>query len=238
MSILSEVRYKWLFHKSYFRVCTCAKAKIGRNVTIRNSRIIVCPGSSVEIGDNVCIENSVISISNGVCIIGNDSIIGCIPKEVMLNIEKGKIQIGHHSKIGATRFWVRFGGSIRVGNYTNINSGSEIRCDEAVSIGDYNQISYNVNIWDTNTHTIHSKEERRRITEEHYPYYGYENSKPKTKPVSIGNDCWIGEKASILKGTTIADEVIVGYNCLLSNVDIPSKTSVVSKSILDMHKRD
>lgn len=238
MGIFSEVKYKWIFSKSYVRVCTGAKAKIGKDVTIRNSRIIVTPGSSIEIGDNVCIENTVISISDGVCIIGHDSIIGNASEDIMLNIESGKIQIGHHSKISASRFWVRFGGNVHVGDYTNINSGSEIRCDEAVTIGDYNQISYNVNIWDTNTHTLHSKDERRRITEERYPYYGYESRKPKTKPVTIGNDCWIGERASILKGTIINNEVVVGYNCLLSNVEIPDKTTVVTKSVLDIRKRE
>ncbi len=238
MGVLSEIKYKWIFHKSYFRVCEGANAKIGRNVIINNSRIIVTPGSSVEFGDNVRIENAVLSIDSGACIIGNNSIIGSASEKVMLNIESGKIQIGHHSKICASRFWVRFGGNIHIGNYTNINRGGEIRCDEVVSIGDYNQISYNVNIWDTNTHNVYSKDERRRITEEHYPYYGYENKRPKTNPVIIGNDCWIGENVSILKGTIINDEVIVGYNCLLSNVEIPSKTTVVTKSILDIHKRE
>lgn len=238
MGVLSEIKYKWIFHKSYFRVCTGANAKIGRNVIINNSRIIVTHGSSVEFGDNVRIENAVLSIDSGACIIGNNSIIGSASEKVMLNIESGKIQIGHHSKICASRFWVRFGGNIHIGDYTNINRGGEIRCDEFVSIGDYNQISYNVNIWDTNTHTVHSRDERRRITEEHYPYYGYENKRPKTKPIIIGNDCWIGENASILKGTIINDEVIVGYNCLLSNVEIPSKTTVVAKSILDIRKRE
>lgn len=235
---LNEIKYKWLFHKSYFRVCTGANAKIGRNITIKNSRIIVTPGSCVEIGDNVRIENAVLSIDSGACVIGNNSIIGSASEKVMLNIESGKILIGHHSKISASRFWVRFGGNIHIGDYTNINSGSEIRCDEVVSIGDYNQISYNVNIWDTNTHNVYSKDARRHITEEHYPYYGYESKRPKTKPVIIGNDCWIGEKASILKGTIINDEVIVGYNCLLCNVEIPSKTTVVTKSVLDIHKRE
>ena len=238
MSVITEIKYKYLLNKSYLRICTGAKVRIGKNVKICNSRIIVTSGSHMEIGDNVCIENSIISVVNGICTICNNSIIGCTSNRLMFNIEQGEIHIGHHSKISAFRFWVRFGGVISIGDYTNINSGSEIRCDEYVSIGSFNQISYNVNIWDTNTHNTLSREERRRVTISHYPYYGYEESKPKTKKIKIGNDCWIGEKASILKGTLIGDDVIVGYNCLLSNQMIPNATTVVSKCLLDIRKRD
>ena len=238
MSVITEIKYKYLLNKSYLRICTGAKVKIEKNVKICNSRIIVTSGSHMEIGDNVCIENSIISVVNGICTICNNSIIGCTSNRLMFNIEQGEIHIGHHSKISAFRFWVRFGGVISIGDYTNINSGSEIRCDEYVSIGSFNQISYNVNIWDTNTHNILSREERRRVTISHYPYYGYEERKPKTKKIKIGNDCWIGEKASILKGTLIGDDVIVGYNCLLSNQMIPNATTVVSKCLLDIRKRD
>ena len=238
MSILTEIKYKFLLNKSYLRICTGAKAKFGKNVKIHNSRIIVTSGSCLEIGDNVCIENSIVSIDNGKCFIGNNSIIGSLSNKLLLNIEKGEIHIGHHSKIDASRFWVRFGGIISIGDYTNINRGSEIRCDESVSIGSFNQISYNVNIWDTNTHNILSKEERRKTTFSHYPYYGYEDKKPKTKKIIIGNDCWIGEKASILKGTSIGDDVIVGYNCLLTNQTIPNTATVVSKSFIDIRKRN
>ena len=235
--ILTELKWSLLLKHTYFRVCAGATAKIGKNVTIRNSRIIVTSGSIFEIGDNVCIENTDISVDGGKCVIADYSLIGNTEVRPLLNIEKGEIHIGHHSKISAKRFWVRFGGIVRIGNYTNINGGSEIRCDESVSIGSYNQISYNVIIWDTNTHNILPAEERRAIAEKYYPYFGKETSRPATAPVVIGDDCWLGQGAAVLKGTTLGDGVIVGYNCTIPGKTITANSTVVSDVTLKIKER-
>ena len=47
---------------------------------------------------------------------------------------------------------------------------SWLRADEQITIGDYNQISYNVMIWDTNTHNIYTPSKRRELTEKYYPF--------------------------------------------------------------------
>ena len=64
--------------------------------------------------------------------------------------------------------------NVRIGNYNNINERSWLRADEQITIGDYNQISYNVMIWDTNTHNIYTPSKRRELTEKYYPFFGYE----------------------------------------------------------------
>ena len=97
------------------------------------------------------------------------------------------------------------------------------------TIGDYNQISYNVMIWDTNTHNIYTPSKRRELTEKYYPFFGYEYEKPSTKPVKIGSDCWIAQNAAILKGTELEDEVIVGFCTILLGTSIPFGTTVVNK---------
>lgn len=228
MRRLTEIKWNYLLQRSYIRVCSGATCFIGNNVRIKNCRIILSPGSSLSIADNVSIENSTISISKGKCIIKEHCIIGASSVSVLINIEDGEMLLDHHSKLSTRRIWIRYGGILKIGHYTNINEGSEVRCDESVFIGDYNQISYQVNIWDTNTHCILPKEERRNLAERYFPYFGKELSKPVTAPIQIGNDCWIGEKSSILKGCTIGDEVIVGYNTLLSNKEIPNGKKVVS----------
>lgn len=235
--ILTELKWSLLLRYTYFRVCAGATAKIGKNVTIRNSRIIVTSGSIIEIGDNVCIENTDISVDGGKCVIADYSLIGNTEGRPLLNIEKGEIHIGHHSKISAKRFWVRFGGTVRVGNYTNINGGSEVRCDESVSIGSYNQISYNVNIWDTNTHNILPFQERRAVAEKYFPYFGKETTRPFTAPVVIGNDCWLGQNATILKGSILGDGVIVGYNSTIPGKIIPANATVVTDVTLKIKER-
>ena len=51
-------------------------------------------------------------------------------------------------------------------------------------------------------------------------FSGYE-----TKPVKIGSNVWVGEKASILKGCTIGDNVIVAAHSLVTK-DVPSNSIV------------
>lgn len=235
--IVKEIKWSFLPKHTYFRVCVGASAKIGKNVTIRNSRIIVTPGANVEIGDNVCIDNTEISVVRGRCVISDYSLVGNATDHLLLNIEEGEIHIGHHSKISAKRFWVRFGGIVHIGNYTNVNGGSEIRCDESITIGSYNQISYNVNIWDTNTHNILPVKERREIAEKYYPYFGKETTRPVTAPVVIGNDCWLGQNATILKGSILGDGVIVGYNSTIPGKIIPANATVVTDVILKIKER-
>lgn len=77
-------------------------------------------------------------------------------------MDNGSLVIGNHTKLACQRFWIRFGGKCKIGNYTNINSGTEIRVDELVCIGDFCQISYNIRIWDTNTHCIYPSEKRKK----------------------------------------------------------------------------
>lgn len=237
--LLRQTKIIQLFRNNYIRVIGDGKICVSKSASLKNVRILVQSGGHLNIRENANIENAFICVEKGSCDVGNDTIIK--PSEhhkTSIIINDGLLRILDHTKISANRIWIRFGGRCEIGRFTNINYGSEIRCDNSVMIGDYNQISYNVNIWDTNTHNILPKEDRRIIAEKYFPYYGYELSCPQTKPVKIGDDCWIGQNASILKGTIIENEVIVGYQCLLVDKVIQQRSTVVSKSILDIYRRD
>lgn len=228
LTLLTEIKWKYIINKSYVRFINKSNYTISKSCRIKKSKIYIYPNASIEIGDNVHIENSEIHITKGSLIIEDNSIIrGSIYNKCNIIINDGHIKIGSHTKISNERIWVRFGGKLTIGDYTNINVGGEIRCDELIDIGSYNQISYDVNIWDTNTHNILPSNQRRNQTKKYFPYFGYEENKPKTAPIIIGDDCWIGEKVSILKGTMIEDEVIIGYNTTIINSTIPSKSTVV-----------
>lgn len=202
---------------------------IGKNVKMRNCRIFVGADASLSIADNVVIESASIYIEKGQLSIGEHSIISSMDgRPVKIAIDNGYASVGHHSKISLARLWIRFGGQLKFGNYSNINSGSEIRCDESVEIGDFNQISYNVNIWDTNTHEILPTEQRRQRAIEYFPIFGKELSKPKTAPIKIGNDCWIGQNATIMKGCQIGNECIVGFGSMLLGKKIDNNRLVTN----------
>lgn len=235
-----NIHLNYLFNLNIVKATSSARLKISRSASLYNSKIYVAPGASLEIGESVKINNAIICVERGECVIKEKCIIGNTNKnqKTCIIINDGSLFVDHHTKLSLERIWIRFGGMLKIGCYTNVNYGSEIRSDESIIIGSYNQISYGVRIWDTNTHNIMNSYDRRKITESHYPYYGYETSKPVTAPICIGDDCWIGEKASILKGTQIGNEIIVGYNCLLTGQKIPNKSIVVSQSVLNIRSVD
>lgn len=230
---LTEIKWKFLTHNSYVRVCKGAECFIPPSAIIRNCRIIVMPGCSFTIGNECRLDGVTIFIGNGQLTLDNNVIIQS-PKTnpTSLIIDKGTITCSNHSKISCRRVWVRFGGKLSVGSYTNINEGSEIRCDNNISIGSYNQISYNVRIWDTNTHNIMPIEERRLVAEKYFPYYGYELTRPKTAPIFIGDDCWIGENSVILKGSTIGNGCVIGYGTFISGKNIHDNCRIVTERSL------
>lgn len=222
----------WLRGRNYVRCFKGGKAKISAKASLKNVRIFVYANASLIVED-CCLLNGVeIYIEKGTLVIGRNTIIadktiGCKNRKSII-INDGDVLIGNHSKIACNKIWVRFGGKLSIGDYTNINEGSEIRCDEKIIIGSYNQISYDVKIWDTNTHRILPIEERRKVTKQFFPYFGLETSPPKTSAVIIGNDCWIGERAALLKGTTIGNGSIIGFNTILIGTHVPESSCCVT----------
>ena len=193
--------YKYLLSKSI--VLLNSSCKIGNNTKITNSYIEVLPGSTLIIGDNCTLVNVRMVIKGNVTI-GEGNFIdnAGMFKKLIINVNTGSLIIGKRNRLQC-EIKVRFGSVLTIGDHNNINEESEIRSDEKVTIGSYNQVSYRCVIWDTNTHNIYPDAQRRELTVNHYPKFGYEFEKPKTAPVYIGSDCWIGREVSILKGVTV-----------------------------------
>jgi maltose O-acetyltransferase len=57
------------------------------------------------------------------------------------------------------------------------------------------------------------------------------------KPVSIGNDCWVGGSAIISPGVTIGDRCIVGAGAVVTK-DIPDDTIVVGNPAKPIAKKN
>lgn len=224
-AILKFRETKWRYYLTGSTVRSKGTLKLGKNVSIIDSNVYIDRDSILEIGDNVKIENLNIALTNNsqmsigeYCLLGESKQGGGWSEYI---INDGKVSVADHVMLKCQRLWVRFKGELSIGCYTNINRGSEIRADESVSIGAYVQCSYNVRIWDTNTHNILPPESRINLTIDKFPFFGYEYKRPSTSPVLIGNNVWIGEKASILKGCKIDNNAIVGYNTLLIGTHIP-----------------
>lgn len=208
--------------------------------SLRNVKIFAFSGiNKIYIGKNTKISDSIITTNTGNISIGENNIIQKSEDsfQTKLQVDNGTLKIGDYNRISCV-IWIRFGGLVKIGSKNAINQRTEIRADEKVTIGDYNQISYDCVIWDTNTHNIYNAEKRRKITDKQYPAFGLEYEKPKTSPVSIGNDCWIGRRVSILKGTSIGDKCIIAFNTTLSKQQLKPNSTVMNSYNLIVKEND
>ena len=209
--------------------------KLASNSVLRESTVYIAgPGSQAEVGSECSVSNADLAVWKGRFVLGSYSFIenGGIGRKVRISID-GSCVIGTFNRIRAA-LWVRFGGVLSIGSRNAINERTEIRCDEQVDIGDYNQISYECTIWDTNTHCLYHPERRREVTDSQYPDFGFETERPLTSPVKIGSDCWLGKGSTLLKGSVIEDRCVVGYGTLISGKHISAESKVVSKSVLSV----
>ncbi len=99
-------------------------------------------------------------------------------------------------------------GKIVIGSNTSINKNSRIIALENITIGERVAIAQFVTILD-HDHSLVKKENRFQLE-------GY-----ITAPITIGNDVWIADKVTILKGVSIGDNVIIGAHSVVTK-DIPS----------------
>lgn len=228
---LMGIRWWYLFYGSYVYADRSSSLIIGQNVRIFRAKIHLSNKAKIEIADNVQISNTILAVSSSAVIIGKNSIFdkGEMPTRCKVIVSNhSTVLFGSHNRIRLQKIWVRFGGHLTLGNYINLNEYSEVRCDESVEIGDYVEISYSVKIWDTNTHEFEPIEQRRERWRKMYLERDV-SEKPKTKPVIIGSDSWIGENVTILKGSVIGHSCICGYGALISDKTIPDKTIILNK---------
>ena len=224
-----------------FSVSKGAKLISGNIVVGRNSSVTIEAGvvidSDMTIGDNCkvvfekdsrLVKTSFLVINGSTVNIGEGAIINSpVSPESSVTIDNGTFRLGQRAHLFSTSVLVRFGGTLTIGRYTGIAYDSEIRCEQQVDIGSYNMISYRVCIYDTNTHSTDWRERRKRI-EHCYPEGVYEETKPDTRPVSIGDDVWIGKEATITKGAQVGNRCIIGIRTTLGSEVIDDDSIVVA----------
>jgi maltose O-acetyltransferase len=110
-------------------------------------------------------------------------------------------------------FYCDYGQNISIGKNTFINFNCTILDTNKVTIGENVLIAPNVQIYSA-THPLQASE---RINHDHGPDEA--PYRTLTKPISIGDNVWIGGNTVILPGVTIGDNAVIGAG------------SVVTKSI-------
>lgn len=217
---------------SSFQIDSSSTVRVSAGTSLENVDVCVWNHSDLSIGKDCKVNGVGFVVSKGKVVLDDNNILssGGKAEKAGFTIKDGSLSIGDHNQL-QNSIWIRFGGSVSIGRFNCINAGSEIRCDESVRIGSYNMISYYCDIWDTNTHCFYPLEQKMEMFAKDFPNIGNERNKPLTKPVSIGDGNWIGKRVSILKGSILGDETLVGTRAIVSNCTVEKGQRVVpSKS--------
>lgn len=120
------------------------------------------------------------------------------------NIEIGKCAtiIGEVDRRVTIAVWGREPdqGRIKIGDYAMISPGVRISASDEIIIGDSVMIANGTYITDADWHGIYDRAHRNE----------------SITPVRIGNNVWLGDRCSVLKGVTIGDNSIVAANAVVT----------------------
>jgi acetyltransferase-like isoleucine patch superfamily enzyme len=94
--------------------------------------------------------------------------------------------------------------TLTIGNNSGF-SGVSIFAEVGITIGNYCNFGGNVCIWDTDFHSLDYME-RRQVFEQNRI----------SKPITIGDDVFVGANSIILKGVTIGNRAIIGAGSVVT----------------------
>lgn len=121
----------------------------------------------------------------------------------------GTIEVGDRSFLGPNiSLAVAEGGHLQLGRDVSINQGTVLSARQRVAIGDGTRIGENCSIRDSD----HRIDPKLPILESGFI----------VRPVTVGNNVWIGRHVTILPGVTIGDGAVIGAHSLV-NRDIPAR---------------
>lgn len=138
-----------------------------------------------------------------------------------------RIKIGSHSLVSGELLVFPHGGRISVGEWCYIGEGARVWSCGSVDIGDRVLISHNVNIFDSLTHPLAARQRHaqfKSIMRTGHPL----SIDLGERPVTVGNDVWIGANACVLRGVAIGEGAIVGAGAVVTH-EIPPSSSPATR---------
>lgn len=116
------------------------------------------------------------------------------------------------------------GGALEIGDRNFFNNKVKIACFDRIRIGDDCLIADSVHFYD---HCHRADDIRRPVREQGYVH----------KPIEVGNNVWIGAKATILKGVKIGDGAIIAAGSVVTaNVPAYAVVGGVPAKLLKMRE--
>jgi acetyltransferase-like isoleucine patch superfamily enzyme len=142
------------------------------------------------------------------------------------NNDINNIVIKRNSWIGGMIVSFPMGGKIEIGENCYIGDMTRIYAMKNITIGDNVLIAHNVNIHDSNSHSIYPETRKGEL-----PYIR-KNGHPDSNifnieiaPIKICDNAWIGYNACIMKGVTIGEGSVVAAGSVVTK-DVPPYTVV------------
>lgn len=185
------------FYYFPFRIAIKFPVFIHRQVILRTLR------GQVQI--NAGIQTGIIRIGYGFVGIYDRGLTKAIWRNQGLVIFNGSALIKYGAKLN-----IEPKATLELGNNFRISCNSSLICAEKITIGNDVRISWETTIIDTDFHQIQNATTGERLN--------------PNKPISIGNNVWVGMHVKILRGAEISDQVVIGTN------------SVVTKPIIGKNK--
>lgn len=186
------------------------------------NRIVVFVKSGIEIAENK--QRYANFLANSTM----HSSVRILPNADISNMRQRQdlITIGKDSVIQGQLLILAHAGNIHIGESCYVGMETRIWSSASINIGNRVLISHNVNIHDTDSHSIDAYLRSKHFSTIMSTGYPEENVFDiKASPVVIEDDVWIGFNSTILKGVNIGRGSIVAA-CSTVTKDIPSNVIV------------
>lgn len=130
------------------------------------------------------------------------------------------VRIGPRTIVRGHLFVFPHGGSIAIGEWCFIGQGSRIWAAAGVTLGDRCVVSHQVNIHDTNGHSLD-----KALRHQHFRTMQSVGHPPELEdvvsaPVILEDDVWLGFGSSVMKGVRIGNGSVVAAGAVVLD-DVP-----------------
>ena len=99
-----------------------------------------------------------------------------------------------------TSLFVGPGATLEIGDDFFMNANCKLFCENYIKLGDQARVSWDSQVFDSNFHFMVDD----GIV------------KPKSEPVVLGHNCWVGNRVTITKGTVLPPFSIVASNSIVN----------------------
>lgn len=145
-------------------------------------------------------------------------------------ISGNNIRIGHSfTAIGEAQHRVEIGvwgrgfgeGKVTIGDGCLMSPGARISASDSITLGNGVMLAHGAYITDSDWHGLYNRVDRD----------------PEVTPVVLGDNVWIGDRATVLKGVTVGENSVVAAGAMVTR-DVPDNVVVAGNPARVVKKLD